>query len=86
MTMIGFFQTAAMTVGYDRFYAGAWALMGRFGLTSLGHDSFALRAASAGAFLVRVRFTRYWTVTGGNGCVGRTPGGWTSVRASVCAA
>jgi len=28
MTMIGFFQTAATTAGFDKFYAGAWALMG----------------------------------------------------------
>jgi hypothetical protein len=50
-------------------------------LTALGHDSFALRASSAGAFLVRMRFTRYWTVDRGSGCVARAPGGWTSVRA-----
>jgi hypothetical protein len=48
-------------------------------ITSLGHDSFALGAAGAGRFLVRVRFTRYWTVVQGRGCVGRAPGGWTSV-------
>src|ERR1700683_3583315 len=34
-------------------------------LTSLGHDSFALRALAPGRFIVRVRFTRYWTFTGG---------------------
>jgi hypothetical protein len=28
-----------------------------------------------------VRYTRYWTVTRGNGCVGRAPGGWTRVVA-----
>jgi hypothetical protein len=48
-------------------------------LTSLGDDSFALQAASAGTFLVRVHFTRYWTVTRGAGCVRRAPGDWTSV-------
>jgi F-type H+-transporting ATPase subunit c len=39
MTMIGFFQTAATTVGFDRFYAGAWALMGAAigaGLATIG--------------------------------------------------
>jgi hypothetical protein len=48
-------------------------------LTSLGHDSFTLRALSRGSFVVRVHFTRYWTLTEGSGCVGPAPGGWTSV-------
>jgi len=48
-------------------------------LTALGHDSFALRALTPGRFLVRVRFTRYWTLRTGVGCVGRSSGGWTSV-------
>jgi hypothetical protein len=48
-------------------------------LTALGHDSFALRASSAGSFLVRVHFTRYWTIASGSGCVSRAPGGWTKV-------
>jgi hypothetical protein len=49
-------------------------------LVSLGHDSFVLRAGSAGSFLVRVRFTRYFTVTRGSACVSRARGGWTTVR------
>jgi hypothetical protein len=48
-------------------------------LTSMGHDSFTLRALSAGSFVVRVRFTRYWALTRGSGCVASAPGGWTSV-------
>jgi hypothetical protein len=52
-------------------------------LTSLGHDSFTLRALAAGRFTVRVRFTRYWTLTRGSGCVSRAPGGWTSLTASA---
>ena len=48
-------------------------------LTSLGHASFTLHAVSAGSFLVRVHFTRFWTLAGGRGCVGPAPGGWTSV-------
>jgi F-type H+-transporting ATPase subunit c len=39
MSMIGFFQTAATTVGYDKGYAGAWALMGAAlgaGLATIG--------------------------------------------------
>lgn len=52
-------------------------------LTSLGHDSFALQARAAGSLLVRVRFTRYWTLTTGAGCVEPAPGGWTAVSISA---
>jgi hypothetical protein len=48
-------------------------------LETLGHDSFLLRASAPGRLLVRVRFTRYWTIARGSGCVGPAPGGWTSV-------
>jgi hypothetical protein len=48
-------------------------------LTSLGHDSFTLRARAPGRFVVRVHFTRYWTITRGAGCVAPAPGGWTAV-------
>jgi hypothetical protein len=48
-------------------------------LTSLGEDSFSLLARAPGRFVVRVRFTRYWTLTRGVGCVARAPGGWTAV-------
>jgi hypothetical protein len=51
-------------------------------LTSLGHDSFTLRATRPGRFLVRVRFTRYWTLTAGSGRVRKAPGGWTYVTAN----
>ena len=50
-------------------------------LTSLGHESFALQATSPGSILVRVHFTRYWTIARGDGCVSRAAGGWTRVRA-----
>jgi hypothetical protein len=52
-------------------------------LTALGHDYFSLWADSPGRFLVRVRFTRYLTLTRGSGCVGPAPGGWTSVVAGA---
>jgi hypothetical protein len=48
-------------------------------LSALGHDSFTLRARSPGSFLVRVRFSRYLTLTRGRGCVSEAPGGWTTV-------
>jgi hypothetical protein len=52
-------------------------------LVALGHDFFTLRADSPGRFLVRVRFSPYLTLTGGAGCVGPAPGGWTSVLVRV---
>lgn len=51
-------------------------------LTAVGHDWFSLRARRAGRFLVRVRYTRYFTVAAGGACVGEAPGGWTEVSAS----
>ncbi len=50
-------------------------------LQRLGTDFFALRAPRAGTFEVRVRFTPYWQLVAGRGCVQRGPEGWTQVRA-----
>jgi hypothetical protein len=50
-------------------------------LSALGHDSFALQATSRGSILVRVHYTRYWTVVRGAGCVSSASGGWTLVVA-----
>jgi hypothetical protein len=52
-------------------------------LTGLGHDSFTLRFGSVGSSLVRLRYTRYWSVTGGRACVSSASGGWTAVRVSA---
>ncbi len=54
---------------------------GRGVLTALGHDSFTLRFASAGRSIVRVHYTRYWTMIRGAACVAPAPGGWTAVTA-----
>jgi hypothetical protein len=51
-------------------------------VTSLGHDSLSLQADAPGSLLVRVRWTPYWTVTSGAGCVQRGAGGWTRVDAA----
>jgi hypothetical protein len=48
-------------------------------LSALGPASFTLSARHSGAFLVRVRYTRYWTVTSGEACVERH-GDWTEVE------
>ena len=65
-----------------KIYAVSSAIPLAFGpghITALDHDSFALWASSPGSFLVRVHFTRYWTVSRGAACVGAAQGGWTSV-------
>jgi hypothetical protein len=50
-------------------------------LTKLTTDAFQLRATRAGRVLVRVRWTPYWKVAGGDGgCVSRAPGDWTQVQ------
>jgi hypothetical protein len=51
-------------------------------VTSLGHESVGLQADAPGSLLVRVRWTPYWTVTSGAGCVQRGAGGWTRVDAA----
>jgi hypothetical protein len=46
----------------------------------VGRQGFALEVSRPGDVLVRVSFTPYWTVSRGDGCVGRR-GDWTLVRA-----
>lgn len=45
----------------------------------LGSQGFTVRADSAGTALVRVRWTRYWTITAGSGCLEESPEGFTRV-------
>jgi hypothetical protein len=51
-------------------------------LESLGPDRFALSVTTPGTVTVRVRFSPYWAVTSGRGCVGPAARGWTRVRAA----
>jgi hypothetical protein len=50
-------------------------------LTSATSDSFTLAEPSPGNTTVRIRFTPYWAILAGAGCVRRAPGGWTEVQA-----
>ena len=52
-------------------------------LTEMRPEGFVLRFAAAGATTVRVRHTRYWSVTRGEACIGEAAGGWTRVRADA---
>jgi hypothetical protein len=50
-------------------------------LAAVGPDSFTLAVPRAGSYGVRVRFTPYWALTEGRGCVRAAPRGWTTVEA-----
>ena len=50
-------------------------------LTAASSDTLTVYAPRPGAYTLRVRFTRYWELASGHGCVARAPGGWTEVRA-----
>jgi len=50
-------------------------------LEHAGHEDFTLAVPRPGTFAVRLRFTPYWALAGGHGCVARAPGGWTAVTA-----
>jgi len=50
-------------------------------MTALAGQGFTLRVPRAGSYRVALRFSPYWAVSGGDGCVQEAPGGWTLVRA-----
>ena len=48
-------------------------------LTALGNDGFALALPRAATVVVRVRYTPYWAIVNGRGCVAPAGGGWTQI-------
>jgi hypothetical protein len=52
-------------------------------LTSLEPDHLTVSVQAPGAILLRVRYTKFWTVTSGDACVTSAPSGWTSLLASA---
>jgi len=50
-------------------------------ISAVSSESFTLAAPAPGSYEVRLRFTPYWAVAGGPGCVAEAPGGWTEVEA-----
>jgi hypothetical protein len=60
-----------------------WRLYEVRGATALGATALTTQGFTARSGLVRVRWSRYWAVVGGRGCVGRAPGGWTTVASSA---
>ncbi len=55
-------------------------------LSALGAGSFTLRVPRPGRYGVRVRFTPYWALERGRGCVRGAPGGWTVIDARAAGA
>jgi hypothetical protein len=55
--------------------------VGSAAVTRLGADSVDFVAAGPGDVLLRVRYTPYWALVRGDGCVERAAGGWTRVQA-----
>jgi hypothetical protein len=49
-------------------------------VTAMGPHSVALTTPTPTTTVVRVRFTPYWALVAGRGCVGRAEGNWTRVR------
>ncbi len=50
-------------------------------LESAGSDSLTLYAPRPGTYTVKVRFTSYWALASGSGCVAQSPAGWTEIQA-----
>jgi hypothetical protein len=53
---------------------------GELGASEVKPEGFVLNASQPGAHTIRVRFTPYWALLEGEGCVEPAPGGWTRVR------
>jgi hypothetical protein len=49
-------------------------------LVQAGTEDFTLIAPAPGNYTVRLRFTPYWALSEGSGCVAQAPGGWTEIR------
>jgi hypothetical protein len=50
-------------------------------LPQAGTEDFTLLVPVPGTYTVRLRFTPYWALSKGIGCIAQAPGGWTQVRA-----
>jgi len=48
--------------------------------TAVETERVRLTASRPGVVDLRVRFTPYWRIAAGRGCVGQGPGGWTRLR------
>jgi hypothetical protein len=70
---------------YWRLFAvrGPAALAAPGTLVQVTTQSFTLRAPAPGRYTVRLRFTPYWSLARGSGCVSQAAGGWTELLARV---
>ncbi len=63
--------------------AGARLAAGPAIVTALGPDEVRLAVRRPGEVLVKVRFSPYWAIADGRGCVEEGAGGFTRVRAAA---
>src|SRR2546421_10725210 len=54
-------------------------LTGPGGLVSQTPDTFTIDATRRGRFVMRLRYSPYWALQSGHGCVASAKGGWTKV-------
>ena len=54
-------------------------LTGDGSLVSIAPEHLTVDATAPGLITVRVRYTAFWSITSGAGCVGPAPDGWTSI-------
>ncbi len=50
-------------------------------MSAAATESFTLAVPAPGTYNVRLRFTPYWALARGPGCVAEAPGGWTELQA-----
>jgi hypothetical protein len=53
---------------------------GRATVTEVRPEGFVLNTSQPGTTTIRIRFTPYWALLEGDGCVEPAPGGWTRLR------
>jgi hypothetical protein len=51
-------------------------------LVNLAPDHLALQVVAPGVVTVRVRYTKFWSITQGSGCIAPDSAGWTAIQAA----
>ncbi len=82
LSRVGFLEEVLRTERWRVFAtAGGRPLADGVGtLTAVKPEGFVLNTPQPGTSTIRVRFTPYWALLDGEGCVEPAPGGWTRVR------
>jgi hypothetical protein len=70
-----------LLVSQERFFVEPEAAGAAARVVSLGPQAFGLDVRRPGRFVVRARWSPYWKIRAGHGCLTRAKGDWTLVRA-----